>query len=123
LLTEPIAIAAAAAQAAPLYHLVDLGESWPPRSTTAARSPASSNFLPRCGTTAHGTTRTASSSASPTAPIIWFNGVITALDGVLDNPPDSTLFEAFSINDAGQILVRGLDHSDVTMHTYLLNPL
>jgi len=55
-------------------------------------------------------------------PVSWRDGVITALDAVVDRAPDGTLLEALAINEAGQILVRGIG-SDDRPHTWLLDPL
>jgi len=52
---------------------------------------------------------------------IYANGVMTWLDDLVDNrPPDTTFFDAISINEAGQILVEGLTSTSVD--TFVLTP-
>jgi len=54
--------------------------------------------------------------------VIVENGVMTALDTLVDNlPHHARLMIAVSINEAGQILVNGFGRND-RRHAYLLNP-
>ena len=54
--------------------------------------------------------------------VVWRDGPITALDTVVDAQPDGEMIEALSINENGQILVRGVGN-DLKDHTYRLDPM
>jgi len=54
--------------------------------------------------------------------VVWREGVITALDTVVDPLPEGTMVEAIAINGPGQILASGVG-SDGRFHTWRLDPL